>query len=159
MGQHNLYVGSEGCSGAYFGDLFRLALPCAERWGVLPVSDIDRLDSRLVALLPVIEQWRALRAYLSSLDVTDGRPVYHQAIKWIDDSLARIEPQLTAGRWPPVWWRLGLVDFDLLRRNFYRADSEGYFRQADGYVPEREQILEWVDRIDQMYRAVQQARG
>lgn len=111
------------------------------------------LDPRLAALLPVIHEWEALRSYLRSLSNSeDGQPVYGQAIKWIDDAVMRVTPHLHSRRWPPVWWRLGLVDFDLVQRNFHRADAEGYFRASDGFVPEREKILEWVDRICKMHQ-------
>ena len=71
-------------------------------------------------------------------------------VNWINDSLARIEPYLHSGFWPPIWWRLAHVDFDWLVRSMRRVDSDGYFRSGDGFVLERDAIMAWVDRIDEM---------
>ena len=71
-------------------------------------------------------------------------------MNWINESLVRIESYLHAGFWPPIWWRLAHVDFDWLVRSMRRVDSDGYYRSGDGFVPEREAIMAWVDRIDGM---------
>jgi hypothetical protein len=121
-----------------------------------------KLDPRLEALLPVIEEWKALRVYLESLErESDGRPSYGRSIKWIEDAIARIEPQLHSRLWLPVRWRLGMVDFDLVRRNFQHAFSDGYYAQPSvprEQVMERDKIMQWVDRIDKMYQTARQVK-
>ena len=117
-----------------------------------------RLDPRLAALFPVIEEFKALKRYLQevSLDRTNGQK-FDSEIRWIDNALQRIEPHLHECRWPPVWWRLGKEDFDLVIRNFEYVDSNGkYFdhtRQDHGatYIPERAEIMIWIARIKEMY--------
>lgn len=120
------------------------------------------LDPRVAALLPVIEEWKALRAYLESLEKgPDGRPIHWRPIKWIDDAIARIEPQMHSRRWLPVRWRLGMVDFDLVRRNFQHIFSDGYYDQPSvprEQVIERDKIIQWVHRIDRMYQATRQVK-
>lgn len=144
------------------------------------------LDPRLAAFLPLIEELKALRNYLLNVSATyasqngvhgiatDGtyagdsgvRPLYWLAIKWIDDALLRIEPELHSRRWPPVWWRLSGVNIDAVFHNFHRADTDGYFYEPDpehpgfgkGYVPERDKIMAWIDRINEAYTTAQQAR-
>jgi hypothetical protein len=120
------------------------------------------LDSRLAALLPLIEEWKALRAYLDILEKgPDGRSIHWRPIKWVDDAIARIEPQMHSRRWPPVWWRLRMVDFDLVHRNFQHVFSDGYYEHPGAprkQVIERDKIMEWVDRIDKMYQATREVR-
>ena len=121
------------------------------------------LDPRLTALLPVIEEWKALRAYLQSLEKnTNGQPIHWRSIKWINDALSRIEPQIHSRWWPPVGWRLGMVDFDLVRRNFQHVFSDGYYDKLGldpKVVAERDKVMMWVDRVDQMYRDARKIKG
>lgn len=106
------------------------------------------LDPRLAALLPIMGELNVLRSYLKQLsdrDMPPGmpswtdadsapvdahglRPPFWYTIKWIDDSLRRIEPHLHARHWPPIWWRFTNIDaaLSLLPRNFHRADADGY---------------------------------
>lgn len=145
------------------------------------------LDPRLAALLPIMDELKVLRSYLKQLSDRDTppgtpswtdadsapvdahglRPPFWYPIKWIDDSLRRIEPHLHARRWPPVWWRFTDIDaaLSLLPRNFHRVDADGYFYEPDsdhpgfgkGYIPERDNILAWVDRINDMYQRARRA--
>jgi len=118
---------------------------------------------RLRALIPVMEELRALRCYLE-----DGsrkgpdRSALGQQVTWVDDSLRRMESQLHKRWWPPVWWRWGTFDIDLLRRDFHRVDSEGaYFDPSrpgenDAYIPERDEILRRIDQIGKMFERARQ---
>lgn len=128
------------------------------------------LDPRLAALLPVIEELKGLRAYLKQLSDREAEPgtpawmdtdsatvdkhrvraPFWYPIKWINDSLRRVEPHFHTRRWPPVWWRLSKVDFDWICHSFHRVDADGYFFEP-GH-PDRDKILAWVDRIDEMYQ-------
>ena len=108
------------------------------------------LDDRLSELIPIILEWKAFRAFLQKIDAENKQSDYDLFVSWINASLARIEPYLHPGFWPPIWWRLAHVDFDWLVRSIRRVDSDGYFRSGDGFVPEREAIMAWVDRIDGM---------
>lgn len=118
-----------------------------------------RLDQRLAALLPVIEEFKALKRYLQEVNPnrTSGQR-FDSEIRWIDNALQRIEPHLHERRWPPVWWRLGKEEFDLVIRNFEYVDSDGkYFDQThpdDGttYIPERAEIMARIARIKEMYK-------
>lgn len=134
-----------------------------------------RLDARLAALSPVLQELQALREYLEvlsekyeSLESASGhslnekteRHLFWQCIKWVDDAIGRITPHMHTRRWPPIWWRLSGLAVDAVARNFHRADAEGYFVEVNPAHPEqtqlmaeREKILNWVDRIDQLYRA------
>jgi hypothetical protein len=126
------------------------------------------LDPRLAALIPVIAELRALRSYVLSLssgvasvngtrgtsnDPVAARPTYWHLIKWIDDALDRMAPHLHSRRWPPVWWRISGMNVDAVTRNIRRADSDGYFRAPEGFSPERDAIMAWVERIDEAYAA------
>jgi len=143
------------------------------------MEQID-LDPRLAAFLPLIVELKGLRNYLLTVGATyplqnempgitgdgDKRPRYWQAVKWIDDALLRIEPQLHSRPWPPVWWRLSGVNIDAVFRNFHRADTDGYFYESDpkhpgfgiGYVPEREKIMTCIDQINAAYTIARQTR-
>lgn len=134
-----------------------------------------RLDARLAALFPVLQELQALREYLEvlsekyeslqsapghSINEKNERHLFWQCIKWVDDAIGRITPHMHSRRWPPIWWRLSGLAVDAVARNFHRADAEGYFVEVNPAHPEqtqlmaeREKILNWVDRIDQMYRA------
>jgi hypothetical protein len=120
------------------------------------------IDVRLKALLPIVDELKALRAYLE--DAGRGRSdgvTFDPEIKAIDQALSRIEPHLNARKWPPVWWRLSGMNIDAVPRFFHRVDSEGaYFDRArpsieGAYIPEREKILQVADRINGMYKALQ----
>ena len=122
------------------------------------------LDPRLAALLPVIEEWKALRAYLESLEKgPDGRPIHWRPIKWIGDAIARIEPHMHSRRWPPVWWRFTDIDAALswLPGSFHHVFSDGYYDQPSvprDQVMERDKIMAWVDRVNATYQAARQVK-
>lgn len=126
---------------------------------------VTELDPRLRALLPVIDELKALRSYLEGIsnNRTDG-VTFAPEIAWIDGTLSRIEPQMHTRWWPPIGWRLRKEDVDLLHRNIHRVDSEGaYFDRSrpghdSAYIPEREKILEWIDRIDKMCHDARQVK-
>lgn len=107
-----------------------------------------KLDPRLSALLPTINEFRALRDYLRSINDAATAPDMTYAIKWIDDSLNRLEPLMHSRFWPPICWRLSKEDFDLVIRNFYRCDADGAFES----VQQRDEIISWVERIDAIYK-------
>lgn len=134
------------------------------------MEEMKTLDSRLAALLPIVEEFKALRSYLIQVNAElteqgaaqrytamdqQGRVVHVEdklrldtAIRWIDDSLRRIEPHFHAHRWPPVWWRLGKEDFDLVFRGFARFDAEGPLP----LIPQRDEIMARVAKIKAMYK-------
>lgn len=138
------------------------------------MEEMKRLDPRLAALLPVIEELKALRRYLAEVNAElirqgvaqsytamdrQGNPLHvdhkltlNTPIQWIDDSLHRIEPHLHSRRWPPVWWRLGKEDFDLVFRGFSRFDGDGLLP----LIPQRDEIMARVSRIKEMYKQAKQ---
>lgn len=119
------------------------------------------LDSRLRALLPIIEELKALRAYLEQANqARAGEATFAPEIKVIDEALLRIEPHLHTRKWPPVWWRLSGMNIDSVPRYFHRIDSEGAYYDRSrptvegAYLPEREKILQAADRINGMYKVL-----
>lgn len=136
------------------------------------MEEVTALDPRLAALLPVIEELKALRAYLLRVRAElalqqppahapeSGEPEFWRLIKWIDETIERILPHLHTRRWPPVWWRIGGMNIDAVLRNIHRADADGCFLATPGsgqtYLAQREAILERVDRVGRAYKV---ARG
>ncbi len=116
-----------------------------------------KLDRRLLAIIPIVNELRSLKSYLLSLGDEDK---WGLIIKWINSDLEIIEPLLNDHFWPPVWWRFMHIDAALSGtiNNFHRLDGDGSFQFweefrpgfIDGSFPVRDEIMAWVDKIKAM---------
>lgn len=96
------------------------------------------LDARLQDATERAARWLRLCSMFRQLG-------YDQAASHLEQSINTILANATQVRWPPLWWRLGLIDasFSDMSTWLFRVDAEGYFysNDASGYVPERAEIL------------------